>query len=94
MNTFKDLKHLIRRWNEKESRTLSKEEINAVDTAVVVDGQYGNEVCCTLKSGEQVCIPLVKDSNKAVGEVIDLTSVKLVIFEKQDGDGIIYRIRV
>ena len=93
MNTFKDLRYFIDKWNEKESRAFSKEEINAVDIAVVVDYQYGKGVCFTQKSGEQAFIPLVKDSKKKVGEVIDLATAKLVTFERQD-DTDIYRVRI
>lgn len=92
MNIFSALRVYAGKWNEKEARAFSKEEIEAVDTAAVVDSQYGMSVCFMMKSGGQTYIPLDRDSKKGVGEIIDLSTAKLITLERQ-GENDIYRVR-
>ncbi len=92
MNIFSALRVYAGKWSEKEVRAFSQEEIDAVDTATTVDSQYGMSVCFMMKGGGQTYIPLDHNSNKSVGEIIDLSAAKLVTLGRQ-GENDILRIR-
>lgn len=81
-NIFSSLKMYAGKWNIKDSREFSPEEVAAVASAVVVASQYGNSVCFTMVGGGQTFIPLSQNSAKAVGDSIDLASAKLLTLEK------------
>ena len=78
MNIFSALRVYGGKWNVKETRSFSQEEVDAVDTAIVVDSKYGMSVCFFMKSGGQTYIPLDNNSSKGVGDVVDLTTAKLL----------------
>ena len=92
MNIFNALRVYAGKWSLKASRKFSSEEIAAVDRAEVVDSQYGSSVCFYMKSGGQTYIPLDQNSNRAVGDIVDLNSAELLTLEKQ-GEADIYRIK-
>ena len=81
------------KWEVKESRDFTPEEISAVIQAVVVPSQYGNSVQFTMVGGGLTYIPLDQNSNCATGEVIDLTKAKLVTLCKS-GENDIYRVSI
>lgn len=82
MNIFSGLTVYAGKWNLKSSRNFNEEEISAVASAVVVPSDYGNSVCFMMVGGGQTYIPLSQNSTKAVGDVIDLKTAKLLTLEK------------
>lgn len=81
------------KWEVKESRSFSEEEIKAVVQAVVVPSQYGNSVQFTMVGGGLTFIPLDQNSTLGTGEVVDLTKAKLVTLCKS-GENDIYRVSI
>lgn len=92
MNIFSALRVYADKWNVKETRDFTQEEINEIDTASVVDSQYGMSVCFFMKSGGQTYIPLSNDSSKSVGDTIDLKTAKLLTLGRQ-GEADIFRVK-
>lgn len=92
MNIFSALRVYAGKWNVKDSRDFTQEEINAIDTATVVDSQYGMSVCFFMSGGGQTYIPLSNDSNKSVGDTIDLKTAKLLTLGRQ-GESDIFRVK-
>lgn len=92
MNIFSALRVYAGKWNVKESRNFTQEEINEIDTTSVVDSQYGMSVCFFMKSGGQTYIPLSNDSSKSVGDTIDLKTAKLLTLGRQ-GEADIFRVK-
>ena len=91
MNIFSALTLYAGKWQVKNTRSFSQEEIAAVESASVVDSQYGQSVCFMMKSGGQTYIPLDQNSSKALGDSIDLNSAKLLTLGRQ-GEADIYRV--
>ena len=91
MNIFSALRVYAGKWQVKDSRSFSVDEINAVQSATVVDSQYGQSVCFMMKSGGQTYIPLDQNSSKATGDTIDLSQAKIITLSKE-GEADIYRI--
>lgn len=92
MNIFAGLRVYAGKWAVKgEPRNFTPEEIAAVREAVVVTSSYGLSVCFFMKAGGQTYIPLSSTSQRGSGEVIDLTTAKLVTLCK-DGESDIYRV--
>ena len=92
MNIFSALRVYAGKWNVKETRDFTQEEINEIDTASVVDSQYGMSVCFFMRGGGQTYIPLSNDSNKSVGDIIDLRTAKLLTLGRQ-GEADIFRVK-
>jgi hypothetical protein len=92
-NIFAGLRTYAGKWMEKSRRTFSAEEINAVESASVVNSTYGLSVCFMMKTGGQTFIPLSNTSSKGVGESVDLNSATLVTLGKQ-GEADIIRVEV
>lgn len=91
MNIFSSLRVYAGKWAVVASRGFSTDEIGAVQSAHVVDSQYGNSVCFTMKSGGQTFIPLSTNSSLGIGDNVDLASAKLLTLHR-DGDADIYRV--
>lgn len=81
------------KWQVRESRAFTKEEIACVEQAVVVPSQYGNSVQFTMKGGGLTYIPLDQNSSVGVGELIDLNTAVLTTLCK-DGEADIFRVTV
>ena len=92
MNIFSALRIYAGKWNETAKRVFSADEIAAVQSATVVDSQYGQSVCFLMVSGGQTYIPLDQNSSKATGDTIDLSKAELVTLSRQ-GEADIYRVR-
>lgn len=92
MNIFSALRVYAGKWNVKESRTFTNDEIAAVQSATVVDSQYGQSVCFLMVSGGQTYIPLDQNSSKATGDTVDLSKAELLTLSKQ-GEADIYRVK-
>jgi len=93
MNIFSSLRVYAGKWAVTNSRDFSQEEINAVDSATVVDSQYGSSVCFIMKGGGQTFIPLSTNSTLALGDDVDLSKAKLLTLHR-DGDADIYRVEI
>lgn len=93
MNIFSSLRVYAGKWVVKASRAFSQEEIDAVDSASVVDSQYGMSVCFFMKSGGNTFIPLSNNSSAQVGDSINLANAKLLTLGRE-GDNDIYRIEI
>lgn len=91
MNIFSALRVYAGKWQVKETKKFSSEEIALVDRAEVVDSQYGQSVCFFMKSGGMTYIPLDQNSTKATGDTVDLSTASLVTLSKQ-GEADIYRV--
>ena len=74
--------------NHKGHRRLfSKKELEAVNRAKVVQGQYTKLVCFYMNDGCQKYIPLCKQSPLSIGDEVDLNKAKLI---ELSGEGIYY----
>ena len=91
MNIFSALRVYAGKWQVKDTKSLSKEEIDLVDRAEVVDSQYGRSVCFFMKSGGQTYIPLDLNSSRAAGDAVDLSKVSIITLSRQ-GEADIYRV--
>lgn len=89
MNIFNAIKVYAGKWQVKDSRAFSQEEIDAVDRASVVDSQYGLSVCFFLKSGGQSFIPLSSTSSLNVGDAVNLSAAKLLTLSREGDDDIL-----
>ena len=91
MNIFNAIKVYNGKWQVKNTRNFTQEEIDAVKSASVVDSQYGLSVCFILRSGGQSYIPLDQNSAKSVGDPIDLSKAQLLTLGRE-GDADIMRV--
>ena len=91
MNVFNSLRVYAGKWAVKATRVFSQEEIDAVDTASVVDSQYGMSVCFFMKGGGQTFIPLSNTSSLNVGDTVDLAKAKLLTLGRE-GEADILRV--
>ena len=91
MNIFSALRVYAGKWQVSNSRQFSADEIAAVQSATVVDSQYGQSVCFMMVSGGQTYIPLDQNSSKATGDTVDLSKASLLTLSKQ-GESDIYRV--
>ena len=92
MNIFSALRTYAGKWAVKSSRKFSADEINAVNSAVVVDSQYGSSVFFHMASRGQKFIRLSNDSAVGIGEAVDLTSAELITLGKE-GESDILRVK-
>ena len=91
MNIFSALRVYAGKWQVKDQRSFSEEEINAVASATVVDSEYGQSICFMMKAGGQTYIPVDQNSNVATGETIDLSKASILTLSKE-GEADIYRV--
>lgn len=91
MNIFSNVKIYQGKWEVKDSRSFTQEEMDAVSGASVVDSQFGSSVCFFMKGGGQSFIPLSTNSSLSVGESVNLASAKLLTLSRP-GEADIYRI--
>ena len=93
MNIFAGLTKYAAKWQVKETRTFSEEEIKAVENAVVHEGQYGKSVQFFMVGGGQCYIPMDPRCTLNVGEKVDLTKATIVTLQRE-GDADISRILI
>ena len=89
MNIFTKLRQYAGKWQLKDSRKFTAEEINAVERTEIVASQYGNSVCFFMKQGGMAFIPLSNQSNLGVGESVDMSTANLLTLRKQGEDDIL-----
>lgn len=83
MNIFDKLRIYAGSWSVKSSRQFTADEVSAVKSAVVVDSQYGKSVCFFLNSGGQTYLPLSTNSTLEPGEMVDVSTAKIITLSKQ-----------
>lgn len=93
MNIFNSLKNYAGKWQVKESRNFSQEEINSVSDAYVVESQYGNSVCFVMIGGGQTYIPLSTNSSLGLGDSVDVSKAKLLTLSRA-GEADIQRVEI
>lgn len=91
MNIFNSLRVYAGKWAIKNSRAFSQEEMDAIDSASVVDSQYGMSVCFMMKAGGQTFIPLSTNSTLGLGDSVDISKAKLLTLGRE-GESDIYRV--
>lgn len=79
-------------WQVKSTRHFTKEELDLVEKAMVVESEYGNSCCFFMKNGTQIYVPMSKDSKSKVGDYINLYETEIVTLSK-DGKKDIQRIK-
>lgn len=89
MNIFSKLRQYAGKWQLKDSREFTAEEIASVERTEVVVSQYGNSVCFFMVGGGMSFIPLSNQSTLGVGESIDMHNAKLLTLSKQGEDDIL-----
>lgn len=77
-------------WSEASRDKLSKAEVAQVESAEVVEGQYGLSMCFIMKSGGRKFMPLSRDSQLEEGDKVNVQSIEIVTLGR-DGDDDIYR---
>lgn len=90
-NIFQNLRVYAGKWNVSDSRNFTEDEVNAIQSASVVDSQYGTSVCFIMRSGGQTYIPLSNTSQLAVGDAVNLKTARLITLSRE-GDADIYRV--
>lgn len=93
MSIFSSLKIYADKWNVKEERAFSAEEIAEVESATVVESNFGFSVCFEMKQGGQRYIPVDIESNVGIGQVVDLSTAKLLTLCKR-GEADIFRVKI
>lgn len=89
MNLFDELKRYCTRWNLKDERDFTQEEISCVDNNIIEKSQYGNSVCFFMKDGGKCYIPCDVNMTLGVGESIDMTKAKVITLQKEGEDDIL-----
>ena len=94
MSIFDSIKiYVPMKWQVKNSRSFSPEEIEGVQSAVIVDSEYGSSVCFTMVSGGKGYIPVSRDCNANVGDTVDLSKARLLTLSRE-GDADIFRVEI
>lgn len=88
---FDKLNVYAQKWALKSSRPFSSEELEVVKSAVVVDSDYGKSVCFFMKSGGRTYLPLSTESSLEAGEIVDLSTAKIITLSKS-GESDIMRV--
>lgn len=88
MNIFAGLQKYAQKYDVKESRLFDAEELAIISSAKVVPSQYGLSVCFYMKSGCQQFIPLSTNSVAKVGDVVDVTTCRVLTLDRDGADTI------
>lgn len=78
-------------WSVIGSRSFSADEVAAVRSAVVVNGEYGKSVCFYMNAGGQTYIPLSNNSTLSAGDSVDVSKATLLTLHKE-GESDILRV--
>jgi len=92
-NFFSGKKVYGGKWNVKDVRKFTQEEIDSVSKAVVVSSEYGNSCCFFMKNSDIIFTPMSNDSTLTVGQDVDLTKAEIVTLQKE-GNHDIERIKL
>ena len=78
-------------WKEESREKLPASDIKAIDKAEVVNSEFGLSACFFLKSGGRSYIPLSRDVEAEVGDVIPLNKAQVITLSRE-GDDDIFRL--
>lgn len=94
MNIFSGLKYWAP-WSVVNKRNLTQEEKESVESAEIVESDFGMSVCFTLFNGETSKLPLadVSNSKAHIGDIVDLASISIITLHN-DYDEEIHRIEL
>lgn len=70
------------KWNIVEKRRFNSEEKAMIESASIVDADYGLSVCFMLKGGGSTYIPLGKESTGFVGQEVSMDELSLLTLER------------
>jgi hypothetical protein len=93
MSLFSNVKIYAGNWNVKSVDKLEQADKDAIKNVVTTSSDYGISACFFLKRGGQFYIPMSRDANVGVGEVLDVDKIEVITLEK-DGENDIQRINV
>lgn len=93
ISIFSGLQKYADRFQIKDSRDFSAEELAAVKEARVVASEFGLSVCFFMHEGCQMYIPVARDSVCSVGDTVDLSAAKILTLSR-DGSADINRILI
>ena len=88
---FDKLEVYAQKWAVTSSRQFSSKELEVVESAVVVESDYGKSVCFFMKSGGRTYLPLSTQSSLEAGEIVDLSTAKIITLSKS-GESDIMRV--
>lgn len=92
MNIFENVKIYPDKWEVTDVRNFTVEEIAAVASAEVVQGDFGLSVCFTMINGGKAYIGLDGNSSYSIGDKVDVKSAQLLTLSKK-GEGDIQRVK-
>lgn len=93
MSIFAGCKSYEGIWEVSSVDTIPQDDLNAIQSAHVVNSQYGLSVCFIMKAGNVFYKPLDQNSVASAGDAVDLSKAKVVTLSKQ-GEADIQRIRI
>lgn len=92
-NIFETLKSYAAQYSVDDRRDFTDAEVVMVNSAKVVNSQFGQSVCFFMKDGGQKYIPLSRDSVASEGDTVDIRKAHVLTLSK-DGQDKITRIEL
>lgn len=71
------------KWNVIEKRRFNSEEKDMIESASIVDADYGLSVCFMMKGGGSTYISLGKESTGFVGQELDMDELYFLTLERK-----------
>lgn len=71
------------KWNIVEKRRFNSEEKAMIESASIVDADYGLSVCFMMKGGGSTYISLGKESTGFVGQELDMDELYFLTLERK-----------
>lgn len=71
------------KWNVIEKRRFNSEEKAMIESASIVDADYGLSVCFMMKGGGSTYISLGKKSTGFVGQELDMDELYFLTLERR-----------
>lgn len=71
------------KWNIIEKRRFSSEEKAMIESASIVDADYGLSVCFMMRGGGSTYISLGKESTGLIGQEVNIEELSLLTLERQ-----------
>lgn len=71
------------KWNVIEKRRFNSDEKAMIESASIVDADYGLSVCFMMKGGGSTYISLGKESTGFVGQELDMDELYFLTLERK-----------
>lgn len=71
------------KWNIVEKRRFNSEEKAMIESASIVDADYGLSVCFMMKDGGSTYISLGKESTGLIGQEVNIEELSLLTLERR-----------